>query len=98
MFHYVSLFFQLVHSSSGPSLIHRIITPLVNVTDFHPLLEPVGNGALPVGSALGESNRATKGTGSSAVAHTGNTDVVDTGHSGVAGHASGHLDNHFKLS
>lgn len=69
----------------------------MDVANFHALLEPVGNSPLACSCGLGEGNGATEGASSSAISYTGNADIVDTGDSGVAGHASGHLDLHVEF-
>lgn len=82
----------IINPPIEPSTIH-----LVDVADFHALLEAVSDGPLAAGGSLGESNRATEGTSRSAVADTSNTDVVDTRNGSIARHAGRHLDLHGEL-
>ena len=70
---------------------------LVLPAQLHALLEPVSNGALAGSSALGESNSATKGTSCGTVADAHDTDVGSSSNSGVASHASRHLDLHLEV-
>lgn len=65
---------------------------------LHTLLELVGNGSLPGSSALSESNRATEGTSSSAIANAHDADIGSTGNRSIASHTRGHLDLHVELS
>ena len=60
----------------------------------HALLEAIGDGALAGSGSLGESCRATKGTGGSTVPDANNADVVGTADRGVAGHVWRHLNSH----
>lgn len=69
----------------------------MDVADFHPLLEPIGNSPLPCRRGLGEGNGATEGAGGSAIAYTCDADIVDTGDGSIASHTSGHLDLHVEL-
>lgn len=65
--------------------------------DFHALLESVSDGALSGSVGLREGSRATKGTGSSAVADADDAHVVGTADASIASHALGHLDLEGKL-
>lgn len=56
------------------------------------LLEAVLDGALAAGGGLGEGGGATEGTSGGVVAEADNADVCSAADSGIASHASGHLD------
>jgi hypothetical protein len=80
---------------SFPSHIHMVqIMHLVLPVQFHALLQLVSNGTLPGGSALGESDRATERTSSSAVTDAHDANV---GGSGIASHTGGHLNLHVEV-